>query len=157
MTFAYGRLECFRDNFESGPATRISMVELSPDQPPPGEPAELPAAPTQIILGELRIDLTVSVAFLNEQPLDLTAREFAVLAYLARHANRPVSRRELLREVWVDKAGGSDAQINNCLARLRQALEPDPKHPAYLFTVSNFGYVLIYQPGSSQDSHETDI
>lgn len=133
------------------------MVELPPDQSPPGEPPDPPTAPTQIILGKLRIDLTVRTAFLNEQRLDLTAREFAVLTYLARHANRPVSRRELLREVWGDEAGSSNAPVTNCLARLRQALEPDPKHPAYVFTVNNFGYVLIYQPGVSQGSHETDI
>jgi len=135
------------------------MVELPPDSPQPGESPEPPAAPTQISLGGLRIDLTARTAQLNDRQLDLTKTEFDVLAYLARHVNRPVSRHELLCAVWGCDEAYTDARINNCVARLRQALEPDPKHPAYVFTVSTFGYVLIYQPDSPQakDSHETGI
>lgn len=94
-------------------------------------------------VGDVEIDFIERTARCSGQPVVLSAKEFAVLAYLARHLGRPVSRPELLEQVWA--AGGEitvsanvvDAQI----VRLRSKLEA-PNGPPLITTVWRVGYVL---------------
>ena len=74
-----------------------------------------------------------------------TRREVDILDYLKRNADRPVSRTELLTEVW---GYGKGAQIETRtvdihIAKLRRKIEPDPQNPRYLLTVRNEGYRLL--------------
>src|SRR5581483_11920099 len=93
-------------------------------------------------VGGVEIDLAERTVRRGGQQLSLTAKEFAVLAYLARHLGRPVSRPELLEQVWA--AGGEisvsanvvDAQI----VKLRSKIE-SPGAPL-IHTVWRVGYVL---------------
>jgi DNA-binding response OmpR family regulator len=97
--------------------------------------------------GSLWLDMAMRRVHLDGRRLPLTALEFEVLAYLARHAGRVVSSAELLREVWrcSTDGGGSKDQLKSAIKRLRRKIEPDPQCPRYLLTVRGHGYVMPSQ------------
>lgn len=77
--------------------------------------------------------------------IDFTRREVELLAYLHQHRERPVSREELLSEVW-GYARHLDIETRTVdihIAKLRRKIEHDPKNPLRLLTVRGAGYRLI--------------
>ncbi|GAB4162983.1 MAG: response regulator transcription factor [Candidatus Dojkabacteria bacterium] len=89
-------------------------------------------------LGDLVVDSTVQNAYLFDQPLELKRKEYRLLEYLIENENRPVSRSELLDNVWdYRKVNGSntiDVHINRL--RRNKGIE------GYIKTVYGFGYKL---------------
>jgi two-component system phosphate regulon response regulator OmpR len=76
-------------------------------------------------------------------PIELSSREFALLAALARSAGRPLSRAQL-----IDRAIGRDAEVTDRaidvqVGRLRRAIGDDGAAPRYIRTVWGVGYVLV--------------
>src|SRR6266487_4426309 len=90
------------------------------------------------ILG-LTIDEAQHEVKLHEQPIELTAREFALLLALAHHPGRVFTRPQLLERVWGD-AYYDEHVVDVHIANLRKKLEADPAHPHYLETVRGVGY-----------------
>ncbi len=93
-------------------------------------------------VGDLQIDPVRFVATLAGTPLDLTPREFGILAALATSPGRAFTRREIL-----DLAVGFDhyaleRTVDMHLYNLRQKLEVDPSTPRYVLTVKGRGYKL---------------
>ena len=78
-----------------------------------------------------------------------TRREIDILSYLRQHSERPVSREELLTEVWgYEKAAIIETRtVDIHIAKLRRKIEPDPKNPAYLLTIRGEGYKLLSRDG----------
>lgn len=77
--------------------------------------------------------------------ITFTRREMDVLMYLAQHADRPVSRDELLIKVW-GYARNLDIETRTVdihIAKLRRKIEADPKLPEHLITVRGAGYRLV--------------
>jgi DNA-binding response OmpR family regulator len=72
--------------------------------------------------------------------VELTAREFDLLAFLARSPGRPYSRQELLDHVWGYQFTGYEHTVNSHINRLRGKIEPDPSHPRFIRTVWGVGY-----------------
>lgn len=72
------------------------------------------------------------------RPIDLTAREYAVLRYLAHHPGRPVSAEELFEHVWDHAADPLSNSVRVIMSRLRRKLG----EPAAIRTVTGAGYVL---------------
>ncbi|WP_042374554.1 response regulator transcription factor [Streptacidiphilus neutrinimicus] len=101
------------------------------------------AGPTGQLLqtGGLRIDLQRREATLDGRELDLTRREFDLLAYLAARPGVVVSRRELLAEVW-RQPYGTDQTIDVHLSWLRRKLGETASQPRYLHTVRGVGVRL---------------
>jgi DNA-binding response OmpR family regulator len=91
--------------------------------------------------GGLRIDLQRREATLDGRELDLTRREFDLLAYLAARPGVVVSRRELLAEVW-RQPYGTDQTIDVHLSWLRRKLGETASAPRYLHTVRGVGVRL---------------
>ncbi|SEL61092.1 response regulator transcription factor [Streptacidiphilus jiangxiensis] len=91
--------------------------------------------------GGLRIDLQRREATLDGRELDLTRREFDLLAYLAGRPGVVVSRRELLAEVW-RQPYGTDQTIDVHLSWLRRKLGETASQPRYLHTVRGVGVRL---------------
>ena len=87
----------------------------------------------------LTIDEAQHEVTLHGQPVDLTAREFALLLALARHPGRVFTRTQLLERVWGD-AYYDDHVVDVHIGNLRKKLEADPAHPQYLETVRGVGY-----------------
>lgn len=90
--------------------------------------------------GDLSIDPNTRIVQVNRQTIDLTATEFELLYFLARHPNNVFSREQLLEKVrGYDQPDGAGT-IYVHMRRLRRKLEPDPSHPIWLHTVWGTGY-----------------
>ncbi len=96
-------------------------------------------------VGGLRIDVQRRDAVLDGAALDLTRREFDLLAFLAARPGVVVARRELLAEVW-QQAYGDDQTIDVHLSWLRRKLGETAANPRYLHTVRGVG-VKLEPPG----------
>lgn len=94
----------------------------------------------------LRIDTRNLVGMQTEQddPILFTRREIDILQYLKQHQDRPVSREELLVEVWgYARASRFETRtVDIHMAKLRRKIEPDPKMPSVLLTIRGEGYKL---------------
>ncbi|PZA05676.1 MULTISPECIES: response regulator transcription factor [unclassified Meiothermus] len=90
--------------------------------------------------GGLILDLERHQANLDGQPLELTRREFDLLAFLARHPGRVYSREELLERVWGPEFMGTARTVDQHVAQLREKLREDPKLPRFLETLRGVGY-----------------
>jgi DNA-binding response OmpR family regulator len=98
-------------------------------------------------IGALRIDVTSREATLDAQPLELSRKEFDLLAYLARRAGEVVTRRELLAEVWRQPYGGGDKTVDVHVSWLRRKLGESAAAPRYLHTVRGVGLKLVAPEG----------
>jgi two-component system response regulator RegX3 len=81
----------------------------------------------------------------NAEPILFTRREVEILQYLKQHHDRPVSREELLVEVWgYARASRFETRtVDIHMAKLRRKIEPNPKIPTVLITVRGEGYRLL--------------
>ena len=104
--------------------------------------AESGDAPDVIQIGELRIELASRRVSHAGEELDLTPKEFDLLAYLAHRPDTVVSRRELLAEVWRMPYGGSDRTVDVHLSWLRKKLGESASQPRYIQTVHGVGVKL---------------
>jgi DNA-binding response OmpR family regulator len=95
-----------------------------------------------VLVGELRIDPAAREVTLRGEALELTPREFDLLAYLASRAGAVVPRRELLTQVWRQAYGGPDDTIDVHLSWLRRKLGESAQQPRYLHTVRGVGVKL---------------
>jgi DNA-binding response OmpR family regulator len=99
-----------------------------------------PGAPP-IAVGDLEIDTVAHRVRRAGDEVELTPREFELLAHLARHCGRAFTREELLGAVW-DLAGADTSTVTVHVRRLRTKLEDDPARPRHLQTVWGVGYRL---------------
>ncbi len=91
--------------------------------------------------GDLRLDERSRRATLAGDELDLTPREFDLLAHLMANPERAFSRAELLEAVWQSSAEWQDpSTVTVHMRRLRTKIEPDPEEPRHLLTVWGVGY-----------------
>ncbi|MFF0725808.1 response regulator transcription factor [Streptomyces sp. NPDC004134] len=105
-----------------------------------GRTAAVPP-PRQLRVGGLAIDLRRRSAELDGRELDLTRREFDMLAFLAERPGVVVPRRELLSEVW-RQSYGDDQTIDVHLSWLRRKLGETAARPRYLHTLRGVGVKL---------------
>jgi DNA-binding response OmpR family regulator len=75
--------------------------------------------------------------------IPLARKEFRTLEFMIKNAQRPVSRDELLNEVWGYENFPSSRTVDNHILRLRQKLENDPANPAHLVTMHGLGYKFM--------------
>ena len=93
--------------------------------------------------GGLRIDFSAREVRVDGLRQSLTAHEYDLLSALARNAGRVLSRDQLLELVKGEDADEAfDRSIDVHVSRLRQKIEPDPRHPRYVKTVRGAGYLL---------------
>jgi two-component system OmpR family response regulator len=93
--------------------------------------------PTALVVGSLRVDPAAHTVTLDEQPVELTAREFAVLEFLARHPGEAVTRTQLIEHVWDENWFGSTNVVDVYVGYLRAKLGR-----ALIETVRGVGYRL---------------
>lgn len=94
-------------------------------------------------VGGLRIDLGAKEAVLDGERLDLTLKEFELLAFLASRPGILVSKRELMAEVWRQPYGGADKTVDVHLSWLRRKLGETAAEPRYLHTRRGAGVRLV--------------
>ena len=91
--------------------------------------------------------LTPVVRVDTSRPVDLPAREFALLAHLASRPKTAVSREDLLREVWGSSAAWQvPGTVTEHVRRVRQKIEREPSRPTRLVTVRGVGYRFDPEP-----------
>ncbi|MEV4258649.1 response regulator transcription factor [Spirillospora sp. NPDC049652] len=103
-----------------------------------------------ITVGGLKVDVDRRQAVLDGKPLQLSRREFDLLAFLAANAGRVVRRRELLTEVW-QQSFGDDQTIDVHVSWLRRKLGESAAAPHYLHTVRGVGLMLIEPSAGAAD------
>lgn len=96
-----------------------------------------------ISIGGLQLDLDAHEATLDGRRLDLTARAFDLLAYLASRPGKLISKRELLAEVWRQPYGGADKTVDVHISWLRKELGESAAEPKYLHTRRGVGVRLV--------------
>jgi two-component system, OmpR family, alkaline phosphatase synthesis response regulator PhoP len=101
--------------------------------------ASLDDTPAPLRWDDLTIDEAQHEVTLRGQPVDVTAREFALLLALARHPGRVFTRTQLLEGVWGD-AYYDEHVVDVHIGNLRKKLEADLAHPEYIETVRGVGY-----------------
>lgn len=93
-----------------------------------------------IIYKDLYIDFEKHQVLLNNQIIDLTVKEFELLALFARNPGRAYSRNDILNLVWEYQFQGYEHTVNTHINRLRNKIEKDPSNPQYIVTVWGVGY-----------------
>jgi DNA-binding response OmpR family regulator len=91
-------------------------------------------------VGAICIDITGWKVTREGKPVFLLRREFELLRYFVQHACLPLTRDEILREVWGYEAGTLTRTVDVHVAELRRKLERDPKRPELILTVPGIGY-----------------
>jgi phosphate regulon transcriptional regulator PhoB len=90
--------------------------------------------------GELTVDLSAYTASKGKSPLNLSATEFRLLAYLLENKGRVFTRDQLLTAVWKDEGYVEPRTVDVHIRRLRAQIEDDPAHPVYIKTRRGIGY-----------------
>jgi DNA-binding response OmpR family regulator len=90
--------------------------------------------------GDLHIDLDRRLAQRGDRVLDLTAREFELLAFLMQRPGRVFSRSQLLDRVWGTTHDTYEHTVNSHINRLRAKVETGVSQPQYIVTVWGVGY-----------------
>ena len=96
-----------------------------------------------IHIGNLKVIFDTYNAFIDEEPVKLSFKEFEILHFLWKRKNATVSRDNLLDEIWGFDYQPSSRTIDNFILKLRQKIEDDPNNPAIVMTIHGIGYKLI--------------
>jgi len=95
-----------------------------------------------LVVGGLEVDVAARLTTLDGVALDLSPKEFELLAYLAGREGEVVTKRELLTDVWQQAYGGPDKTVDVHLSWLRRKLGESADSPRYLHTVRGVGVRL---------------
>lgn len=93
-------------------------------------------------VGDLHIDIPHRKVEVDGRAVDLTPKEFAFLALLARHAGKVLTHRMILQEVWGPEYGTESEYLRVYASQLRKKLQDDPARPR-LITEPGVGYRLV--------------
>ena len=96
--------------------------------------------PQQITLRQLSLDPIARRVFKADEELQLSAREFDLLAILMKNAGRAMSRDDLIKQVWGEDWVGDPRTLDVHIRWLRLKIEEDPASPEYIQTVRGYGY-----------------
>ncbi|MGE5334246.1 MAG: winged helix-turn-helix domain-containing protein [Nitrososphaerota archaeon] len=125
-----------------------AMLRRPRTQTTEAQPAGTATPPLQV--GALVINDDEHTVTRAGVPVELTAREFALLVTLARHPGRVFTRAQLLEQVWGDEYY-DDHVVDVHIGNLRKKLEEDASHPRYIATVRGVGYRM-----TPANPHTTD-
>ena len=111
----------------------------------PGRAAAASAPATapdrRLFFDGLVVDLQTREVTVGADKVEMTAKEFDLLAFLAGSPRQVFSREQLLQQVWGSSSDWqSDATITEHVRRLRRKIEDDPDHPRWIVTVRGVGY-----------------
>jgi two-component system KDP operon response regulator KdpE len=106
-------------------------------------PIGTPESDGLVRVGDLMLNVAAHEVRHHGAPLDLTPREFDVLAFLMQNTGRIVTHRMLLNQVWGPEYGRETQYLRVFINRLRRKIEDDPSHPVYIVTEPGVGYRLV--------------
>ncbi len=107
---------------------------------------QAPQRPSDVTLGDLRIDLRARHVTRGRDRLALTTREFALLEFLVLHEGEVVGRGEIAEHVWDTAFESMSNVIDVMIQRLRRKIDP-PTGPSFIVTRRGEGYMLVRPDG----------
>src|SRR5579875_436630 len=132
------------DDFLTKPFSPVELVArvetvLRRAQPRTGPTPVVELAPDNGV--GLRVNEVTREVTIDGQAVELTAKEFDLLAFLARSPRQVFSRGQLLEHVWSSRSEWQDeATVTEHVRRVRHKIEPDPAKPRWITTVRGVGY-----------------
>lgn len=96
-----------------------------------------------IKLGRVTLDFDRMEAKSDHGPIALSAKEFDVLRCLSRADGAPMTRMDLLDQVWGMDSDAGARTVDTVIAQIRKKIEPDPSNPVYLRSQHGVGYKLV--------------
>ncbi len=108
--------------------------------------ALLPEEADSFTFGEKAVYFDLLELRVREQIFPLTLMEMNVLRYLISRGGKPVSRGEMLEEVWGLREDTDTRALDNFIVRLRKYIEDDPGKPRHLLAVRGVGYRFVAFP-----------
>ena len=104
-----------------------------------------PQAPTAEIyrFSDVEVNVRSNEVLRGGQPVELSSKEFALLAYFVAHPAETLSRDRLLDAVWGYENYPTTRTVDAHIVHLRQKLEPNPEEPRFILTVHGSGYKFV--------------
>ncbi|MCZ0754736.1 response regulator YycF [Anoxybacillus sp. J5B_2022] len=139
-------LELGADDYVTKPfSTRELLARVKANlrrhQPNAGAQEELNDT-SEITIGSLVIRPDAYIVLKRGETIELTHREFELLYYLAKHIGQVMTREHLLQTVWGYDYYGDVRTVDVTVRRLREKIEDNPSHPAWIVTRRGVGYYL---------------
>ena len=104
-------------------------------------PERAPQVQSSVIeKGDIKLDCYSRRLFINDNEINLTAREFELLEILIKNENKVYSRESLLKIVWGEDYPGDVRTVDVHVRRLREKIEANPSEPKYVHTKWGVGY-----------------
>jgi two-component system, OmpR family, KDP operon response regulator KdpE len=97
----------------------------------------------QVQAGEFTIDYDRRRVQRGSQDIRLTPKEFQLLSLFVQHADRTLTHREILKQIWGANAVDQPEHLWVLISQLRKKIEPDPSKPQYLVSEPWFGYRFV--------------
>ena len=142
----------------SGEAEKVAALDIGADDyvTKPFGPEELLARirvalrrvleAERVQVGDITIDFARHRVVRGDEEVRLTPKEFDLLVLLARHADRVLTHRAILKAIWGPNAVDQPEHLWVLMAQLRKKIEPDPGTPRYLLSEPWVGYRLVSGP-----------
>ena len=92
--------------------------------------------------GAVKVNITSRTVTKNDKVVQLSLKEFDLLAYLANNINQAISKDKLISEVWGTFSIVEQSTLTVHIRWLREKLEDDPANPKYIKTIHKVGYML---------------
>jgi two-component system phosphate regulon response regulator OmpR len=126
------------------PRELLARIHAVLRRQPTREPAAAPSlTPGVLRFGRFVFDPAKRSLMKDNQPVELTSGEFALLKILTTHARQALSRDKLMLLTRGREYGAYDRSLDVQVSRLRKLIEEDPAHPRHLQTVWGVGYVFV--------------
>jgi DNA-binding response OmpR family regulator len=90
--------------------------------------------------GDFKLYPAAALLKRNNDPIELTPKEFRLLEYLLKNRSRVLARDAILNAVWGFSVFVTQRSVDRCVTTLRNKIEPDPHNPGYIKTVRGIGY-----------------
>jgi two-component system KDP operon response regulator KdpE len=115
-----------------------------------------PPIKTELICGNLHIDLSRRLVTLSGREIHLTPTEYSLLHELAIHANQVMLHEQLLTAVWGPEYRNDVDYLRAYIHYLRQKIEPDPADPRIIVRCPGVGYMLTCKERDTVECPDVD-
>ncbi|KNF08200.1 signal transduction response regulator [Gottschalkia purinilytica] len=93
--------------------------------------------------GDIEINEEKSIVLKKGKEIELKAKEYQLLLYMAKNINQILSKEKLFEQVWGEESIGYDNTIMVHIRRIREKIENEPSNPEYIKTIKGLGYKLV--------------
>jgi two-component system alkaline phosphatase synthesis response regulator PhoP len=105
--------------------------------------SQQPSSADVYCFSDVEVNVRSNEVYRNGQPVELSTKEFALLAYFVAHPAETLSRDRLLDAVWGYENYPNTRTVDTHIVHLRQKLEPNPEEPRFILTVHGSGYKFV--------------